>query len=449
MRRKLPAGMIACGLALSATPFAAMAQTEPMVPVPPLPVAPNVPIAPGVPLERGYTVVDRARPEVAPLGMRFGPWFFFPRAEVDESYNSNINAGSGAPGSPKDHAFITTLVPAFDLRSNFPTNALNLSAGAALSYYSKHTSFNTQDAFGAADGRLDLDATHDFHGGLRLERGHEDPGAPNVPGNIAEPIVVSTYTANAGFAQTRLKVGYSADVTAQRQEYQAVPLVGGGTALQSDRDNNSYEFALRPYYEFVPNYQAFLRGAWNFRDYDHAAIGQSGRDSHGYRVDVGARIDLTGISYGEFFVGYLRQQYVSSFFGSIGGIDAGANIVYNLTQLTSLTLKGSRTVQDTNFAVVGAAPSPGYLESSVGLSVDHELLRNVLLNATGAYVNDDFKGIDRTDKGFNAGVGAKYLLNRNLYLGANYTFERRISSGAAGIGPFSRNIFMLRVSTQL
>ena len=29
--------------------------------------------------------------------MRFGPWFFFPRAEVDESYNSNINAGSGAP----------------------------------------------------------------------------------------------------------------------------------------------------------------------------------------------------------------------------------------------------------------------------------------------------------------------------------------------------------------
>lgn len=449
MGRKLPAGMIACGLALSLAPLAARAQTEPMVPVPPLPVAPNVPVAPGVPLERGYTVVDRERPEVAPLGMRFGPWFFFPRVEVDEAYNDNIFAGSGAPGSPKGNDLITTVQPAFDLRSNFPTNALNLSAGAVLSYYSRHSGFNTQDFYGAADGRLDVNATHDVHGGLRVEQGHEDPGAANVPGNVAEPVVSHTYTANAGFAQTRLRVGYSADVTARRQEYQAVPLIGGGLAQESERDNNSYEAAFRPYYEFVPNYQAFLRGAYNIRRYDHAEIGQATRDSHGFRADVGARIDLTGLAYAELFVGYLRQEYKSSTFGSIGGLDAGANLVYNLTQLTSLSLKGTRTVQDTNFAIVGPAPSPGYLESSVGVSVDHELLRNLLLNGTVSYVNDDFKGIDRTDNGYLAGVGAKYLLNRNLYVGANYTFERRISSGAFGIGPFSRNIFMLRLSTQL
>jgi hypothetical protein len=449
MGRKLPAGMIACGLALSMAPIAAMAQTEPMAPIPPLPVAPNVPVAPGVPLERGYTVVDRERPEVAPLGIRLGSWFFFPRAEVDEAYNDNITAGSGAPGSPKTSDFITAVVPAFDLRSNFPTNALNLSAGAVLSYYARHSGFNTQDAFGALDGRLDVDATHDFHGGLRIERGHEDPGAPNVPGNIAEPVIFSSYTANAGFAQSRLRIGYSADVTARRQEYQAVPIVGGGLAQQSDRDNNSYEVALRPYYEFIPNYQGFVRVSYNLRDYDHAAIGQSGRDSRGYRADIGARLDLTGLAFAEFFIGYLRQNYISSVFGSIGGLDAGANVTYNLTQLTSLTLKGTRTVQDTNFAIVGAAPSPGYLESTVGLSIDHELLRNLLLNGTAAFVNDDFKGIDRTDNAYQAGVGAKYLLNRNLYLGANYTFERRISSGAAGIGPYSRNIFLVRLSTQL
>ena len=429
--------------------MAAMAQTEPMAPIPPLPVAPNVPVAPGVPLERGYTVVDRERPEVAPLGIRLGSWFFFPRAEVDEAYNDNITAGSGGAGSPKTSDFITAVVPAFDLRSNFPTNALNLSGGAVLSYYARHSGFNTQDAFGALDGRLDVDATHDFHGGLRIERGHEDPGAPNVPGNIAEPVIFSTYTANAGFAQSRLRIGYSADLTARREEYQAVPIVGGGLAQQSDRDNNSYEVALRPYYEFIPNYQGFVRVSYNLRDYDHAAIAQPGRDSRGYRADIGARIDLTGLAFAEFFVGYLRQNYISSVFGSIGGLDAGANVTYNLTQLTSLTLKGTRTVQDTNFAIVGAAPSPGYLESTVGLSVDHELLRNLLLNGTVAYVNDDFKGIDRTDNAYQAGVGAKYLLNRNLYLGANYTYERRISSGAAGIGPFSRNIFLVRLSTQL
>src|SRR5260221_12445962 len=101
MGRKLPAGMIACGLALSAAPVAAVAQTEPMVPVPPLPIAPNVPVAPGVPLERGFTVVDRERPEVAPLGLRLGIWFFFPRAEVDELYNEHIYASTADRWSTK------------------------------------------------------------------------------------------------------------------------------------------------------------------------------------------------------------------------------------------------------------------------------------------------------------------------------------------------------------
>src|SRR5260221_1368853 len=449
MGRKLPAGMIACGLGLSAAPVAAVAQTEPMVPVPPLPIAPNVPVAPGVPLERGFTVVDRERPEVAPLGIRLGSWFFFPRAEVDELYNDNIFAGTGGRGSPKGNAFITALAPSFDLRSNLPTNALNLSAGAILSYYSQHTAFNTQDAFGAADGRIDVDATHDVHGGLRATKEHEDPGTPNVPGNFAEPVLFTTYADNAGFAQTRLRIGYSADVTARREEYQAVPIVGGGLLPESERNNNSYEAALRPYYEFVPNYQGFLRGAYNIRRYDHAALGTPRRDSDGFRADIGARVDLTGLAYGEFFVGYLRHEYRSSTLGSISGVDAGANVVYNITQITSLTLKGSRTGQDTNFAIVGAGPSPGYLESSVGLRGHHELLRNLLLNGTASYVSDDFKGINRTDNYYLAGAGAKYLLNRNLYLGANYTYERRVSGRSFPIGAFSRNIFIVRISTQL
>src|SRR5260370_41081999 len=99
--RKLPAGMIACGLALSAAPVAAVAQTEPMVPVPPLPIAPNVPVAPVVPLERGFTVVDRERPEVAPLGLRLGSWFFFPHAEVVELFIDINYPGADGHVSPQ------------------------------------------------------------------------------------------------------------------------------------------------------------------------------------------------------------------------------------------------------------------------------------------------------------------------------------------------------------
>jgi hypothetical protein len=117
-------------------------------------------------------------------------------------------------------------------------------------------------------------------------------------------------------------------------------------------------------------------------------------------------------------------------------------------------LNATRTVQDANTAALAFANgavvnSPGYLESSVGVRVDHELLRNLLLNANASFVSDDFKGVNATDNYYLAGVGAKYLLNRNLYIGPSYQFQRLNSSGTNAFAPFTRNIIMLRLSTQL
>jgi hypothetical protein len=447
----------AVGLVLGAFPGIAVAQnqpllplptpsgqTEPILPAPTPPTGPNLPALAVPPLQHGETVVTRARPELDPLGVPVGPFFFYPRAQLGEAYNDNIFATSS--GTKSD--FITVLAPSFDLRSNFGTNALNLSAGAAVSWYASNTNFNNQDAFVRSDGRLDVDNVHDFHGAANFARLHEDPGNPNVAGNAAQPVQYLTYGGNTGFEQTKLRVVYSADLAAQRSEYSAVPAIGGGLIQESDRNNWSYELALRGGYEFQPNYQVYVRGAANIRDYDHAPLGAPGRNSHGFRIDVGTRIDLTGVTYVEAYVGYLDQIYQASSFGSVSGADVGANIVWNVTQLTSITGTVVRNVQDAPVSVVGATVSPGYLHTGVGFRVDHELLRNLLLDGQLAYINDDYTGENRTDNDYVASVGAKYLLNRNLYLGATYAFERRLSSGAESVNPYSRNIVMLRASTQ-
>lgn len=444
--RALAAFIVGCvGIALLPCAAQAQRQTEPFLPVAPLPVSPNVPVGPLVPLAPGATVVDRERPEVQPLGVRFGDFFFFPRGELDEAYNDNIFATKNATSSD----FITALVPSFDIRSNLPTNAINLSAGAVISHYASHSNFNTQDAFANLDGRLDVDHTHDFHGALRVERDHEDPGAPDFPGNASEPVQYMAYTGTAGFSQTQLRVGYSADLTARREEYEAVPVVGGGLLPQSDRNNTAYEAALRGSYEFVKNYQGFMRGAINYRDYDHAAIGAPIRTSHGFRVDAGIHIDLTGVTYAELFGGYLQQDYQAASLGTVSGPDIGADVVWNATQLTSVTLKAERSIEDAPATVVGATAAPGYFHSTAGVRVDHELLRNLLLDGQIAYANDDFQGISRTDDNYVAGVGAKYLLTRHFYFGGDYTLQHRESNGSAATNPFTRNIFMIRLSTQL
>jgi hypothetical protein len=451
MAGRTAASLIGLGVALAPGMGFAQVFTEPLVPVPAVPLAPAAPVGPMAPTEqflsRGLSVADRPRPEVDPLGIRFGSFFFFPRAEVDEAYNDNIFATR----TGKDSAFITTLAPSFDLRSNLPQNAINLSAGGAFIRYDKHTALNTDNGFGDVNGRLDVDNTHFFTGELRAERSHIDLGAPQVPGNAASPLRFNDYDATLGFDQYRLRIGYEATVSVRRDEYEAVPLVGGGTLPESQLNNFAYEAVIRPYYEFTPGYQAYLRGAYNRRDYDHAqGNGVPILSSNGYRVDVGARIDLTGVTFVDGFIGYIDQIYRAAQFGHISGVDFGARVVWNVTQLTSVTAKVGRTVEDINTAALGAvANSPGFLETTAGVAVDHELLRNLLLHGSLSYANDAFQNISRTDNIYSGTVGTKYLLNRHLYLGASYTHQRVNSNGQAAMIPFSQNIFLLRLSTQL
>ena len=451
MRDRMTAGLVGAGLALLPAVAWGQAFTDPLVPVPPIPVAPSIPAtAPaGQFLPLGQSVTARPRPEYDPLGIRAGDFFFFPRLETDLAYDDNIFATkSNTTGD-----FLAVERPGIDMRSNLPQNAINFSAGAALSQYFNHSNFNSNDGFGDLNGRLDVDNQHYATAELRAEKTHIDIGAPEVPGNAAEPLRYNDYSAILGFDQYRLRIGYEITGTVRREEFQATPLVGGGFTFNSNLNNFAYEGAVRPYYEFQPGYQGYIRFAYNKRDYDHAAgNGIPTLSSSGYRGDVGARINLTGVTYIDAFVGYLQQNYEANSFGSIGGVDFGANLVWNATQLTSVSFKSGRTVEDINNAVLtGAAAqnSPGYLETTAAVIVDHELLRNVLLNGTLAYTNDNFQNISRVDNSYGAGVGVKYLFNRYLYLGANYTFQHVDSTGTSAMTPFTRNIILLRLSTQL
>jgi hypothetical protein len=445
------ASLIGLGVALAPAPVLAQVFTDPLVPVPAIPLSPAIPGAPGAPadqfLTRGVSVVGRPRPEYDPLGVHFGDFFFFPRIELDEAYNDNIFATQ----TGKTSAFITTLAPSFDLRSSLPQNAVNLSAGGAFIRYASHSTLNSDNGYVDGNGKLDFDNTHYFDGDLRAERSHIDLGEPEVPGNAASPLFYTAYSALVGFHQYRLRIGYDATASVRREEYDAIQLIGGGFTPESQLNHFAYEFALRPYYEFSPGYQAYIRAAFNRRDYDHAqGNGVPILNSNGYRIDAGARVDLTGVTYVEGFIGYVAQDYQASTFGQIGGVDFGANAVWNVTQVTSLSLKAGRTVEDINTAVLGGvANSPGFLETSAVLGIDHELLRNLLLHGSLNYTNDAFENITRVDNIYGATAGVKYLLNRHFYLGANYTYQRVNSSGQSAMTPFSQNIFLVRLSTQL
>jgi hypothetical protein len=430
--------------------------TDPMAPIGPLPLAPTLQVPPSPVtqfLPQGLSVTDRTRPEVSPLGIQVGDFFIFPRLEADEFYDDNIFATTtGRIGT-----FITELQPVIDVRSNLPTNAINFSTGGAFTRYATHTALNSDQGYGDLNGRLDVDNQHYFSADARVSQNALPLGEPEVPGNAATPLVYDEYAATVAFDQYRLRIGYEIAGSFRRDEYNAIPLVGGGLLSQSNLDNNTYEAMIRPYYEFAPGYQGYIRAAYNWSTYDHAEGAVSPTvtvptlSSNGYRVDVGSRINLTGVTYADVFVGYLDQTYSASQFGSISGVDFGANVTWNPTQLTTVKFVTGRTVEAINSSVLGifAFNSPGFLATTAGLSVDHELVRDLLLNANVSYTNDAFQNITRTDDIYSIGAGAKYLLTRHFYLGGSYTFSKIDSSGQGAMFPYTANLFMLRLSTQL
>lgn len=441
-----------CLVVVAMLPLSAVAQITdplPLLPYAAAPGAPHVPAPPGEqPTYAGETVTSRRRPEFDPIGLRLGDFFWFPRAELSESYNSNIFATTTNATSD----LITTLQPGFDLLSIFPRHSLNLHGGSVGQFYARHSAQNTQDGTVNVDGQLQVTTGSSFYGDASVAHQHisygspNSPGTPNSPANIAQPVTYWDYTARAGYVEQGRRLSYQVDAGVEAAQYNAAQLVGGGVLPQSSQDAIISSASVRGNYELVPDYLGYVRLGGSLYDYWHAV----GNNSSTYRISTGLQILPRHIIYGEAYVGYLVQNYARSGLGSTAAPDYGGRLVWNVSRLTTLTFNGLRafntgTPTAGETAITGPAGN-GYLASTVTANADHELLRNLLVNLNGTYENDSFQGIARNDNVFTAGAGLRYLVNRNLFLGGTFSYYQR-SSTAAGAS-FSQNILMLRVGTQ-
>ena len=153
-------------------------------------------------------------------------------------------------------------------------------------------------------------------------------------------------------------------------------------------------------------------------------------------------MDWGGITTAEAWIGYLEQDYYNYTGGSsVTAPDFGANILWNVDELTSVEGKAQRTVEETPFA--GAS---SYLASEGSLAVSHELLRNVILQLSVLYDAIDYQDFSRHDDLYNVGFGGRYYINHTLYSDLTYGYQR-LTSDVAGNDYQAHTIF-LRVGAQ-
>lgn len=386
--------------------------------------------------QSGETVTEDRPYE--PLGIRLGGFLLSPMIEVTETYDDNIFVDE----SDEVDDFITDIKPSFALLSNFSRHALNLSGSADIGRYADNSDENFEDYGLGFDGRIDVTSKANLSGGAAYAQKHEDRGSPDdVKGT--EPTEFTTVSANAALFHEFGRFNGTLSGEFIRYDFEDVDISPGGKINQDDRDRDEHLVALRLGYEIVPEYEAYVKGSYNTRDYD-AAVDDNllNRDSDGFEVVAGARIDLTGLLVGDVFVGYHEQYYDDSALSTASGASAGASLTWTVTPLTTVRGSLSRSVVETT-----SAGASSYLATVVGVGVDHKLLRNLQIGASVSYENDDYEGISRSDDLFEAGLSLDYYWTRNLFVGVAYDFRSRDSDVSGG--DYTQNRVMLRIGARM
>jgi hypothetical protein len=175
------------------------------------------------------------------------------------------------------------------------------------------------------------------------------------------------------------------------------------------------------------------------RDYNDTAV------LGGFDYDSGGKLRLRVLA------GYETRSFTSAALKSIREPVAEATAIYNLSGLTTLTGTLARQVADS-----ADETTTGFTATSFKLSLDHEYLRNVLLQARAAVsINQYAEGVGNSVL-YSTGLGATWLLNRNARLTATYDLvvrnaDTQAASPSTGTfqgfgGNYVDNRYMLQLS---
>ncbi len=380
------------------------------------------------------SVLSRYKPEYDSSGIRLGNVIIRPTLTETAGYDSNVFATSSAHGSP-----LIETNASLGASSDWSTNRV------ALGLSVDDTRYPSQPALNSTNWTAVLGGSHDFgrdsgsatysHQALTFV-----PTGLDVPQlNVALPYTVDDVQFGYRINLARTYVFPSLEVTSYS--------LGSSTSNYNQANFNrvSVSPTLTLGYELAPQRDVVMV----LRDSNATYTAQSppGVARENYN-DVallgGLNYDTNGVFRFRFLVGYELRTFESAQYKTVSAPIAEASTIWTPTGQTTVTATASRNIQA---SANGAASS--YTQNYVQVRVDHEYLPNLLLRADAGVYFTNYSTGSTSQTFYTLGVGATYLLNRNIRLVFGYDFSGRDSSGGGTTTAFGSNYTDHRVTLQL
>lgn len=392
---------------------------------------------PGYDTQDGVTVTSRLHPELDPLGLHEGPWQFWPR--LDESMGYTTNA---LPGVFHHGGWEAITAPSLRLASSLPGQSL----GAAVTF--QNTSYLSLPAQDRSDGsasagwRLDMGPDQFSLAAAYLAQ-HEDRGEVGTlptdrPIAFTASGVAVSYT--AGFGPWSVTPAlHLTDWAYGNTTILGVP------ASEAYRDRVETEASVTVRYEWAPLRNLLLVLRALDQDFTRTPAGQPTPDSLGMRLLAGLDDDDT-VWHWRLLLGAETVGFASPAYARQSGLITEAAAGWSPSGLTTLTASFSRESSEAAQQSIA-----GMMLTTARLTIDHEYLRNLLLQASAGFQRADFfQGGEQGGTVF--GLSVTWLLNRSVRLLASYdqTDLHGTSDPARGLaGGYSRGLGLITLRLQL
>lgn len=379
-------------------------------------------------VDRGVGVAERARPDYDAIGLNAGAFRIFPSVDAEVDATDNYRAAD----VNRQADIYAVVQPDVSFASTWRRHRLSGQA-----YYSRsiHAKLPSEDAsqYGASlDGGLDVSRDMVVRVDASIARRIESRSNLGSFRDALQPVRYTAYHAGLGVARQFNRFKIDGSVGLNYTDFNDVPGLNGTIIDQQFRNYRSLSQSISAQYDVGNGIGVIVTGGATQNRYK-IRPGEPGfdpvfdidRQSNGLTLQGGLTFELSSLVFGTVQAGYMRQSYRDLRLQDFSGLTFNADLLWNVTPLTSIRLRGGRSVQETSSTIVA-----GNTRLDISAQVDHELYRYIIVSANAGYGSFRPNGPGVGGNELNIGGGVRYLVDRNWSAGLNVSYARRDSASA-------------------
>lgn len=374
---------------------------------------------------RGQGVADRARSLYDPYGINLGAFMLYPSVTTRAEATDNLRATE--TNRLSDVAII--VAPDVRLVSKWGRHRLSARGYFDRSFHLRQTGDNASQYGGQLDGVLDVSRDTQLRANVGAARVSESRSGLGSFRNTLEPVRYTSFDVGFSVAQRIERLSLTGGLSYATRDFTDVRDSNGIVFDQDFRNVRVLAANASAQYELRNGIGLLVSGQVDRSRYSFGP-GSPGfnpatdidRSSSGFSLLAGVSFELSSLVFGSVQAGVLSRTYRDARLRNFSGLSYNANVLWNVTPLTSLRARAQRAVEDTSSTSVA-----GNTRNDFSLGVDHELYRYVILSADASYGRFTPNGPGIGGDEYSIGVSGRYLVNRHWSFSGNVRHARRNS----------------------